>query len=211
MKARGNNQKRKRKEKPNPLYLHRQQKRSKKNSPAASAGAQNQQQRQRQQPAANAFEQAFGHMQMTEAMQRRDQEINQEVLCEMELDVTRHLAERARTGDAVATDGTLLFTRQSTGAVLHNNGDNSQNARTRYTNLLGEFVEQEIPNAATTGTPCCIPGCQWSQNVPDHRCYRSSCTRLVHNLCAQSNNLTDDEHEVNMYCSRICKAQGRHS
>ena len=136
---------------------------------------------------------------MTQAQQARDRTINQEVLAEMEQDQARHRAERARVGDAVAADGTVLYTRQPTGNVLHNNGDNSRNARDRYVSLLDGVVNN--------GTPCCIPGCAWSRNVPDHPCYRNSCTSLIHNLCAQANNLTDDDNELNMFCSPACKSR----
>ena len=123
----------------------------------------------------------------------------------MEQDRVTQQAERAQVGDAVVVDGTVLHTRHPTGHVLHNNGDNSRSARDRYVALLDSVV-------VNNGTPCCIPGCTWSRNVPDHHCYRESCTNLVHNLCAQANNLTadDDDNELNMYCSPACKAIGRH-
>ena len=211
-KARGSNQKRKRKEKANPR--HRQQKRKNRttsatsdtttaaprNTTAATARA------AVTTPAPGAgvsgltFESVFGHVQMTQAQQARDHTINQEVLAEMEQDQARHRDERARVGDAVATDGTVLYTRQPTGRILHNNGDNSRNARDRYVSLLDGVVNNG-------GTPCYIPGCAWARNVPDHPCYRRLCTRLIHNLCAQANNLTDDDNELNMFCSPACKSR----
>ena len=157
----------------------------------------------RQGQATLTFENAFGHVHMTQQQQDRDHAINQEVVAEMERDRASQQTEQARVGDAVAADGTVLHTRQPTGNVLHNNGDNSRSARDRYVALLDSVV-------VNNGTPCCIPGCTWSKNVPDHRCYRESCTNLVHNLCAQANNLTDDVHDLNMYCSPACKTTGRH-
>jgi hypothetical protein len=77
----------------------------------------------------------------------------------MELDRSRNREEQARFGDAVANDGTVLFTRQAP-ALLHNNGDNSQNARSRYRNFLDGVLhdQQKVTQNAntTTGTPCCI-------------------------------------------------------
>ena len=97
---------------------------------------------------------------MTQEQEARDHAINQEVLAEMEQDRATQQAERARVGDAVAADGTVLHTRQPlTGHILHNNGDNSRSARNRYAAQLENVV-------ANNGTPCCIRGCKMSGSSP---------------------------------------------
>ena len=70
--------------------------------------------RQGQATSGLTFENAFGHVHMTQQQQDRDHAINQEVLAEMERDRASQQAERARVGDAVAADGTVLHTRATT-------------------------------------------------------------------------------------------------
>jgi hypothetical protein len=51
---------------------------------------------------------------------------------------------------------------------------------------------------------CSIIGCSYpEQQVDRHHC--SKCGAETHNLCAQNNNLCDDDREHLMYCSTTCK------
>ena len=51
---------------------------------------------------------------------------------------------------------------------------------------------------------CSIVGCKYpEQELNRHHC--SNCGAETHNLCAQDNNLCDDDREHLMYCSMICK------
>lgn len=51
---------------------------------------------------------------------------------------------------------------------------------------------------------CSIVGCTYpEQELNRHHC--SNCRAETHNLCAQNNNLCDDDREHLMYCSLTCK------
>ncbi len=220
--------KRNRPESDNPLYGRRQQKRKNTKNHDSTQGIENtgtvvpqplpqrapQQQQQRpinnygviaQQQETRDFASVFGHVRMTAANQERDAQIIAMVQREMTEEMNERREQRAREGDAVANDGTVLFVRH-TNELPSNNGDNSNVSRTRYVNTLANLGTA----ASNSGTPCPIPGCQWSINKPDHPCYNSAhCKNMVHNLCAGENGLYDDDNELNMYCSARCKQQKR--
>jgi len=102
----------------------------------------------------------------------------------------QHVAHQELQEDVDEEDGLAQFAaRRGEGTMIHNRSD---------------ALRKHSENHA-----CPIPGCKWPQNVPDHRCYRRTCGNLVHNLCAQTNDLCDDDNELNMYCSVNCKRVGR--
>jgi hypothetical protein len=152
----------------------------------------------------SAFARAFGHVTMTATMEQRDREISNMVREEMAEEAKEQQQERAREGDAVANDGTVLFMRR-TNQLPSNNGDNSTISRSRYRESLATL-------AGAASTPCPIPGCKWSHQVPAHKCYNSHhCKNKVHCLCAQSTGLSDDDNELNVFCSLACKQQKQNS
>ena len=127
-------------------------------------------------------------------------QVGEELAEETKQDLAERARERATGGDAVAMDGTVLFTSRRTGTQAPNVGDNSRVARQRYTNSLDSLTNNL--------TPCPIPGCQFGHQRPTHKCYNSThCTNRVHNLCAQRNGLCSDNNELDMFCSQRCKQQ----
>jgi hypothetical protein len=73
------------------------------------------------------------------------------------------------------------------------------------------------PAAAAAGRPtykgrgcCAVQGCTRASGSTDHdhQCYKRGCPYFVHNLCVQDHFLSDDDNELNMYCSTACKEQG---
>ena len=71
--------------------------------------------------------------------------------------------------------------------------------------LEGSTCNDEQQKVASSKEPgkCSIIGCTVVNLAPDHICHH--CQAGVHNLCAQSAGLTDDDNELNMYCSLACK------
>jgi hypothetical protein len=68
-----------------------------------------------------------------------------------------------------------------------------------------EPTTNELPTSTTKPTTCAIKGCTFGTALKaDHKCY-NKCGRVVHNLCAQANNLCDEDNELDMYCSIECK------
>ena len=207
-KARSNGLKRNRKDSDNPLYLRRQQQRQRKirNATNNVRNATNNATTNTTTAAAatgtGTFANVFPLMATTVAMEQRDKAIAQQVAEEMKDEREKARTDRATRGDAVGADGTLLFTAERQGIQAPNLGDNSAVSRQGYTNSLQQHL------TARAGTPCVIPGCQWSQLVPDHRCYNSSrCKQRVHNLCAQGNDLCSKDNPLNMFCSKRCMKQ----
>jgi hypothetical protein len=133
------------------------------------------------------------------------------------------VAHRQAVGDGVATDGSLLFVRHTTG-LPRNYGDNSNIGRARYAAVLDSErkmparkkpppsaktpAQKRLPPMAKTPpltTMCAIKGCNFGTRLQaDHKCY-NKCGRVFHNLCAQANNLCDNDNELDMYCSMECK------
>lgn len=69
---------------------------------------------------------------------------------------------------------------------------------------VGNGVWQgQTTGGASVKRGCIIPNCIIKTLAPDHRCY--NCGFGVHNLCTQSNKLTGDDGELNIYCSIACK------
>lgn len=161
----------------------------------------------------STFLDAFQLPQNTNRMQARiasrDREVTQQVGQEMQLENRQRQAQQAREralrGDAVAGDGTVLHTHRHTGRQAPNTGDNSTSSRASYANSLLQLANGTAMGTPTTAGLCPVPGCAWSQLVPDHPCYNQRCTKHIHNLCAQGNNLLSTDNEVNMFCSRACK------
>ena len=212
-KARTKGLQRKRKESANPLYLRRQQQRqqrrrqednSNKNDNSDTSNHQQLAAPQVQATPTNntvTFENAFPMPELNERMQRRDREIANLVAEEAKQDAIEQRNERAVGGDAIAADGSLLFVARQAGIQAPNVGDNSRVSRSAYTNSLAGQLNRNQ-------TPCPIPGCQWSHQIPPHWCHNSSrCSRKVHNMCAQANGLCSNENEIHMYCSQRCKQQ----
>jgi hypothetical protein len=137
---------------------------------------------------------------MNEQMQSLDEETTRQAQKEMVKEAQRQARQaRAIEGDAVAGDGTLLFTNHCIGTHAPNVGDNSRVSCDRCANSLAALVTNN------TVTQCSIPHCADNRNMPDHKCRH--CKTKVHNLCAQREGLCSDENELNMYCSLQCKQQ----
>jgi murein DD-endopeptidase MepM/ murein hydrolase activator NlpD len=166
---------------------------------------------------ADAFGGAFKDVTMTPHQARRDKEFKEQIDKEIEDGQRAAAAHRQVAGDGVATDGSLLFVRHSTGLRL-NYGDNSNIGRKQYADVLDSASAGKKPAARkktppmakkpppiTTLTSCAIKGCTFGTVIQaSHKCY-NKCGRLFHNLCAQVNDLCDDDNELDMYCSIECK------
>ncbi len=214
-KARNKGLQRKRKESENPLYLRRQRKRQfarneERNASQSTATVTTRTEHQHTNQTTlstqaertviareNAtFENSFPLLPLNERMQNLDQQTARDAQEEMLEAQQTQRRMRAVQGDAVAGDGTLLFTSRRIGTLAPNLGDNSKVARERYTNSLAN----QINNSPTR---CPIPHCDDKKNMPTHPC--RNCGAKVHNLCAQRERLCSDQNELSMYCSILCK------
>jgi hypothetical protein len=83
---------------------------------------------------ADAFGGAFKDVPMTPHQARRDKEFKEQTDKEIEDGQRAAAAHRQVAGDGVATDGSLLFVRHSTGLRL-NYGDNSNIGRKLYADV----------------------------------------------------------------------------
>ena len=175
----------KRKDSPNPLYLRRQQQRQRKresnnttrNKPHPVARRPNSATTRRvvepenNDAFANAFQMFDSNVQMEERSELVRQ-VGEELAEETKQDLSERAREHAAGGDAVAMDGTVLFTSRWTGTQAPNVGDNSRVARQRCTNSLDSLTNNL--------TPCPIPGCQSGHQRPTHKCYNSAhCTNCT--------------------------------
>jgi hypothetical protein len=123
----------------------------------------------------------------SERMQCLDQETTRQAQKE-KVEAQRQARQAwAIEGDAVAGDGTLLFTNHCIGTQAPNVGDNSRVSRNQYANSLAPLVTNY------TATQCPIPHCADNRNMPDHKCRH--CKTTVHNWCAQREGLCFDENE----------------
>jgi hypothetical protein len=183
----------------------------------------------------DAFGDAFrdGMANMTPHQAERDQEFKEQTEREIVDGQRAAVAHRQAVGDGVATDGSLLFVRHTTGLPC-NYGDNSNIGRARYAAVLDSErkmpARKKPPPIAKTkpaqkrvakkpaqkrpppmakrlppSTTCAIKGCNFGTRLQaDHKCY-NKCGRVFHNLCAQMNDLCDNDNELDMYCSMECK------
>jgi hypothetical protein len=173
----------------------------------------------------DAFGDAFRDVQsrMTPHQARRDQEFKEQTEKEIEDGRRAAATHRQATGDGVATDGSRLFVRRPTGSLPRNYGDNSNIGRERYAATLDSAqrrvpARKDPPPPPTAKRPppptakrppptttCAIEGCTvGAVQHADHKCY-NQCGRVFHNMCAQMNDLCDNDNELNMYCSMDCK------
>ena len=80
--------------------------------------------------------------------------------------------------------------------------DESCTSTTDTTTIITTKVREE--RGGKVYGHCSIVGCTYpEQELNRHHC--SNCGGDTHNLCAQNNNLCDDDREHLMYCSMICK------
>jgi hypothetical protein len=139
----------------------------------------------------DAFAEAFaGAVVLTEATQRRDADLQEDANAQIYADSEDARAERNPVGDGVGTDGSRLFVVQKKSARK------IQIVKDRYgrTKKIGH---------------CCVSGCSFPQMELNHHCYAINCRKEVHNMCCGSQQLYDDDNELNMYCSPTCKSRGR--
>ena len=215
--------KRNRPSKNNPLYPDRQRKRKRASNPAPRrTGNNGARTNEGNGEGEDAFQNAFGRIELTHAQQQRADESEEVVRQEMEEEQKASERQRAAVGDAVGQDGTLLHVHQPIG-LPRNCGDSSAIERRLHTERALEAVlpaaatrravaaTARTTNRATTATEapttagvCAVAGCTWDVLVGDHPCY-NKCGRYVHNLCAQTNNLCSEDNPLNMYCSLECK------
>jgi hypothetical protein len=137
----------------------------------------------------DAFAEAFADAVMTEATQRRDADLQEDVAAEVYADLEEARAERNRVGDGIGKDGSQLFVQKQSAKKLQIVTD-----RHGGTKKIGH---------------CCVAGCSFPQMELNHHCYATNCRKEVHNLCCGSQQLYDDDNELNMYCSATCKSRGR--
>lgn len=206
-----------------PRYLERQRKRQQTHN--------DQQERSARNPANDGFLDAFAEIgEMTEAMRKRDREIQEQVEVEDHARQIEYGQQQLRETGLFFTQARVMnrddvsgFHRQSFAQrqlehLLGSSGeDEEEDKRGRRAKPDDEDDEEEGTNTPTEGTArgpsvgtCPIPGCTWATLMANHPCYRAGCTKFVHNLCAQGSNLCDDDNEeLNMYCSIQCKEIGR--
>ena len=142
------------------------------------------------------FARAFSGIEVDEATRAPSKEVLDEVREELRVART---AER----NMAVRNATLFINPLDSRRQLHRNyGDNSAISRQRY----GEqTLAAAIDGRGTGHRLCAIVGCTRNDLTPTHSCYRNGCNKLLHNLCAQANNLSSNGNELNMYCSTACK------
>ena len=122
----------------------------------------------------------------------------------------------------MGTDGSLLFVRHQTG-LPRDFGDNSNEGRRLRAAILDSEkkkparkdpppaigksrlpppMAKKLPQATT----CAIEGCAFGGTPmqADHKCH-NKCGRVFHNLCAQDNDLCDEDNELDVCRSMECK------
>ena len=139
---------------------------------------------------------------MTPQQAQRDQELKEQTDRETE-DGRRAAAElRQVAGGGVAMDGSPSFVSRPTG-LRRNCGDNSNIGRHQHAEVLDS--EQPTAKKPPPTTTCAIKGCTCGTVMKaDHKCY-NKCGRVFHNLCAQMNDLCDNDNELDTCCSVECK------
>jgi hypothetical protein len=156
----------------------------------------------------DAFGDAFGDVPtyMTPLQAHRDQELKEQTDREIEEGRRAAAALCQVAGDGVETDDSLLFVSRPAG-LRRNYVDNSNIGRKQYT----EVLDSEQPTAKKPAkkppptTTCAIQGCTFGTVIQaDHKCY-NKCGRVLHNMCAQNNDMCDDDNELHMYRSMECK------
>lgn len=174
----------------------------------------------------DGFMDAFADIgEMTEGMRRRDEEIQERVEVEDRAqrieDGQRILREtgffvtqaRVINRDDVSGFHRQAFAQRELEHLLGNSDNEDDHRGQQARRKPNDDVERgTTPPEGTSRGPsvgtCPIPGCTWTTLMANHPCYRAGCTKYVHNLCAQSSNLCDDDNELNMYCSVQCKQIG---
>jgi len=179
-----------------------------------------------------SFLDAFADVgEMTEAMQQRDMEIQEQVALEDQAGRIEHAQQQLRETGFFATPQARVmnrddlsgfhrqaFAQRELAQLLANSSDDDEDKRGEQEKPDDEDDEEGTtpPGEEGRGTSrgpsvgkCPIPGCTWALLMANHPCYRAGCTKYVHNLCAQGSNLCDDNNELNMYCSVQCKLRGR--
>ncbi|KAI2510970.1 hypothetical protein MHU86_3442 [Fragilaria crotonensis] len=124
-----------------------------------------------------------GDIEMTARMQALDERIQEEVREEAENDAGDKRAERNRVGDAVGTDGTLLFVggvqEERAGVhdqLLRNDGGHlSLIERQQYARLI---IDHDTSTICAAGNRCQMHG---APAPSTHRC--PSCDRHIHAIC----------------------------
>jgi hypothetical protein len=193
-----------------PLYPSRQRRRIEKQQGRTQRGYQS-----GNDDGGDAFMDAFGDVplpDMTPHQAQRDQEFKEQMDRETEDGRRAAAARRQANGDGVANDGSRLFVCTTTTGLQRNYGDNSNIGRQRYAaEILDPASARKKPPPPTAKKPppitttCAIKGCTFENELQaSHKCY-NKCGRVFHNLCAQMNDLCDNDNELDMYCSMECK------
>ena len=150
------------------------------------------------------FARAFGHVPISAGQCRELAEITR-----------RAEARRQETGDAAGTDGDRIFINQGTAAHRQMAPNHGQTSAIEQQQFGSELEGAMNPNSNArqqgqqSGTPCPIPGCQYSMLTPDHNCHNSSngCKKKVHNLCYQACAWAEEDDGLQFFCSPTCKQQ----
>ena len=104
-------------------------------------------------------------------MQRREQEIQEQMNQENEERRADMEEERRRHGDAVATDGSRLYVSvQQPGETQPNFGDVSEQGRKQYGQSIALTQQQTKVQAARVAGHCSIVGCSNPMLHHDHPC-----------------------------------------
>jgi hypothetical protein len=122
-------------------------------------------------------------------------------------------------GDGMAMDGSRLFFVPASAGLPRDHGHNSNIERQQYADVLDLAstrkkkppkkkpppMPKKPPPIANKPPPitttCAIKGCTFGTVLhANHKCY-NKCGRVFHNLCAQMNDLCDNDNELDMYCS----------
>jgi hypothetical protein len=217
-----------------PMYPQRQMRRMARantNTAAATGGGGRQAGRARQADAnvtrrgdrnehageSDAFMREFGDCEITDTMRARGDEIAAQVAEETKEDLHEIRDQRNRLGDAVGTDGSLLFVQpRREGEVPLNRGDNSAVHRSRYMQQLASALED--PSRGTSRTShttegprmgtCGVAGCTFVLQLTgmgSHGCYGLGCLKRVHSLCTGQHDLFDPADDKRRFCSSRCK------
>ena len=128
--------------------------------------------------------------------------IHTAVVKEMDKKRRKTRNERKIVGDAVADGGKAIFVVNNKIRILP--------GMPGYSNWLEKKVPAIEKNKDDV-MHCAVYDCDVAFDPKDkaqrqHHCYRQCRQKLIHSLCRMKNGLSDNDNELNMYCSRTCKS-----
>jgi hypothetical protein len=123
----------------------------------------------------------------------------EELQTQLAIQAVEDLQERERNDARTSARSSGLFINNALRGTRQNHGRNSLIERQQYSQSLDRAFTRREKGI------CQIENCAFDNLVADHPCYNDTCSKFVHNLCAQGAGLTSDNNELNMYCSFACK------